>query len=772
MNRRFVLSALTAAGALVVGWGVLPPRARVGSRDMLPVVEGEIGLNGWIKISTTDHHVVLAMHRSEMGQGVHTALPMLVAEELSVPLEHVRLIPAGPDTLYGNIAMFVGGLPLHPSATEPGRESLGARAGTWFVSKVARELGINVTGGSSSVADAWDALRMAAATVRAQLLGAAALKWKLAVDELTVTDGVISHSSGPSARFGELARAAASLPPGDVRFKDPSTWTVIGRSLPRPDVPSKCNGQARFGIDVREPGQVFAALRMPGPFGGSPAAIKNEDEVLRRPGVLRVMRLRPAAGAPPSVAVIARTTWHAMQAARALQIEWHAPPHDPAVGLLESARILRHLEAQARQAHEASAGQAFYALGDVDLAEREAQQRGADGGVLRVDATYRVPYLAHATMEPMNCTAQWRGGRLTVWAPTQTPGMARAAAARVLGLAESDVTVHVTLLGGGFGRRLEQDFVVQAALLAPHTGGAPVQVVWSREDDMKHDFYRPAAVAVMRAVLDPRGDPQSLRLTSAGDAITPRWLERGLPALAGPVDMPDRTTSEGLFDLPYGVPNQRIAHVATRSGVPVGFWRSVGHSHNAFFSESFIDELAHAAKKDPVAYRLGLLRLMPRHAAVLKLAAEKAGWGSPLPAGQARGVALHESFGTIVAQVLEVSLDAGQPRVHRVVCALDCGVAVNPGIIAQQMEGSIVFGLSAALHGRIDIVQGEVQQTNYPNYPVLTLARTPVIETYIVSSTHAPTGVGEPGTPPVAPALANALFVLTGKRLRELPLQV
>jgi isoquinoline 1-oxidoreductase beta subunit len=258
MKRRFMLSALTAGGALVVGWGMLPPRARVGSRDMLPVVDGEIGLNGWIRISTADHQVVLAMHRSEMGQGVHTALPMLVAEELSVPLEHVRIIPAGPDKLYGNVALFVGHLPLHPSATEPGRESLGTHAGTWFVSKLARELGINVTGGSSSVADAWDALRTAAATVRAQLLGAAALKWKLAVDELTITEGVISHSSGPSARFGELARAAASLPPGDVRFKDPGTWTVIGRSLPRPDVPPKCTGQARFGLDVREPGQVFA----------------------------------------------------------------------------------------------------------------------------------------------------------------------------------------------------------------------------------------------------------------------------------------------------------------------------------------------------------------------------------------------------------------------------------------------------------------------------------------------------------------------------------
>jgi isoquinoline 1-oxidoreductase subunit beta len=291
MKRRFFLSALTAAGALVVGWGTLPPRSRLGSRDLLPTETGEVGLNGWLKI-TTDHHVVLAMHRSEMGQGVHTALPMLVAEELSVPLDHIRLTPARPDKLYGNVAMFVGSLPLHPTDTEPGRESLGARAGTWFVSKIARELGINVTGGSSSVADAWEALRMAAATARAQLLGAAALKWKLAVDELTITDGVVSHSSGPSARFGELARAAAALPPGDIEFKDPSTWTVIGRSLPRPDIPPKCNGQARFGIDVREPGQVFAALRMPGPFGGSPAAWRAACDAAAARGWLPPLRGR------------------------------------------------------------------------------------------------------------------------------------------------------------------------------------------------------------------------------------------------------------------------------------------------------------------------------------------------------------------------------------------------------------------------------------------------------------------------------------------------
>jgi isoquinoline 1-oxidoreductase beta subunit len=336
------------------------------------------------------------------------------------------------------------------------------------------------------------------------------------------------------------------------------------------------------------------------------------------------------------------------------------------------------------------------------------------------------------------------------------------------------VTLHVTYLGGGFGRRLDIDFVGQAVRVALETGGRPVQLLWPREEDIGHDFYRPAGVAVLRASLDAQGALTALQIASAGDAVMPRWLERALPALAGPVDIPDKTTSEGLFDIPYGVPNQRIAHVATRSGVPVGYWRSVGHSHNAFFSESFIDELAVDAHQDPIAYRLALLKEAPRHAAVLRLVAEKAGWPGHaktrvLPAGQARGVALHESFGSIVAQVVEVSLASGQPRVHRVVCAADVGVVVNPAIVAQQLEGGIVFGLSAALYGRIDIEASVVRQRNFPDYRLLTLAQTPRIETHLVASSHYPGGVGEIGTPPVAPALGNALFALTGQRQRSLP---
>jgi isoquinoline 1-oxidoreductase beta subunit len=373
-------------------------------------------------------------------------------------------------------------------------------------------------------------------------------------------------------------------------------------------------------------------------------------------------------------------------------------------------------------------------------------------------------------MEPMNCTAQVKDGRVEIWVPTQVPQMARDMAAKVAQVDKDQVTVHVTQLGGGFGRRLEVDFVGQAVQVAMACEGQPVQLSWSREEDMGHDFYRPMHLAKFQASLDAQGQVTSLRIKSAGDAITPRWMARAVPALSGPIDMPDKTTSEGLFDLPYGFASQHMSHVATQSGVPVGFWRSVGHSHNAFFSESFIDELAVATQQDPLAFRLNWLKDAPRHAAVLQLAADKAGWGTALPAGRARGIALHESFGSIVAQVAEVSQSEGQIRVHRVVCAMDCGTVVNPGTVAQQVESSVIFGLSAALFGKIDIVGGVVQQTNFPSYRLVTLNQAPQVETHIVPSTRHPAGVGEPALPPLAPAVGNALFALTGKRQRALPL--
>ena len=766
-RRTLILSGLGAGAALIVGWGVMPPRSRQGRADTLPIAAGEVGLNGWIKIAA-DGTVMLAMNRSEMGQGVHTALAMLVADELDVSLAKVRLIQAGPDKLYGNVAGFVGTLPFHPSDSEPGAETRTVKTGQWLVAKVARELGINMTGGSSTVADAWDVLRLAAATARAQLLGAASLKWRLPADELVISDGVIAHGSDPKAHFGEFAKAAAAMPVSNVRVKEAKDWKLIGTRAPRIDVVAKSNGTAEFGIDVRLPNLLYAVVRHCPMLGGSPGAV-NPDAAMKLAGVERVVRLGTFAGSTDALAVVGRSTWHAKQGAQALQVEWQAPP----AGVLSSAAIMKALEASARAAAKDQGGLAFYSRGDVIAAAKSA--------VRRVEQVYRAPYLAHATMEPINCTARVTGEgaarRVEVWAPTQMPGAARAIAARAAGVGERDVTVHVTYLGGGFGRRLDVDFIGQAVRIALETDGRPVQLVWPREEDFTHDFYRPAGVAVMQASLDAQGLPTSLGVTSAGDAISPRWMERTLPQLAGPIDLPDKTTSEGLFDQLYGIANQRIAHVATHSGVPIGFWRAVGHSHNAFFSESFIDELAFEAKQDPVAFRLALLKEAPRHAAVLKLAAEKAGWpghGSarPLAAGRARGVALHESFGSVVAQVVEVSLVAGQPRVHRVVCAADVGIAVNPGIVAQQMESGVIFGLSAALFGRIDIDGSVVRQRNFPDYAMLKLADSPRIETHLIASTRHPSGVGEPGTPPIAPALANALFALTGKRPRELPLQV
>ena len=388
-----------------------------------------------------------------------------------------------------------------------------------------------------------------------------------------------------------------------------------------------------------------------------------------------------------------------------------------------------------------------------------------------MEAVYGSPFLAHATMEPMNCTVRITGNRAEAWVPTQSAEGSLAALAEATGFPLSQCDVYKMDLGGGFGRRGgHQEYVDQAAQVAKKFPGKPIKLVWSREEDMTHDFYRPMHLAKFQASIDAQGEVSSLRIKSAGDAITPRWMARAAPHLSGPIDMPDKTASEGLFDLPYGFLNQHMSHVATKSGVPVGFWRSVGHSHNAFFSESFIDELAAATKQDPLAFRLKLLKDAPRYAAVLKLAAGKAAWGQALPAGRARGIALHESFGSIVAQVAEVSLSNGQIRVHRVVCAIDCGTVVNPGTVAQQVESSVIYGLSAALFGKVDIVGGVVQQSNFPNYPIVSLSQAPTVETHIVPSTRHPAGVGEPAVPPIAPAVGNALFTLTGKRQRALPL--
>jgi isoquinoline 1-oxidoreductase subunit beta len=748
-RRTMILSGLAGVGALLVGWGVMPARSRLGKGELLLPQTGEVALNGWIKIAQ-DGSVLMAMPRSEMGQGVHTALPMLVAEELDVPLSQVRIVQSGMDAIYGNVAMFVASLPFHPNQDG----STLVNTGEWMTGKLARELGVIVTGGSSSVADAWGSVRIAAATARAQLAQAASAKLGVSVEQLVFDGGKIS-GGGKSINFAALAADAAAVSVSDVKLKDAKAFKLVGKAAPRADVPAKVNGTAQFGMDVRLPGMVYAAVKLCPMLGGSPGAF-NADAALKIKGVERVVQLPAAGGGTAGLAVIGATTWHARQGAAAIDVQWQQRP----LGALNSEQIEKELVQIATQ----GGGFAFHSRSDADAAEQGASRK--------VEALYSAPYLAHATMEPMNCTAQLKDGKLTLWVPTQVPQMARDAAAKVAGIGKDDVTVNVTLLGGGFGRRLEVDFVEQAVHVAKHTAGRPVQLVYSREEDMTHDVYRPAHAALLRASVDTNGRIASLRIQSAGDAITPRWFERALPLLAGPVDAPDKTTAEGLFDLPYDFGHQHMSHSATKMGVPVGYWRSVGHSHNAFFSESFVDELAHATQTDPLAFRRQHLTSehAKRHLAVLNLAAEKAGWGKKLPEGHAHGIAMHESFNSVVAQVVQVSMLNGVPRVHKVVCAVDCGQVVNPGIVAQQMEGSVVYALSAALWGKIDIVGGEVQQKNYPQYRMLKLSETPVVETHLVPSTAKPTGIGEPAVPPLAPALANALFALTGKRARSLPL--
>ncbi len=750
-RRNILLSAVGIGGALLVGWGVMPQRSRMGKGDLMLPTSGDVALNGWLKIAA-DGSVVMAMPRSEMGQGVHTALPMLVAEELDMPLVKVRIEQSGLDKIYGNVAMFVAALPFHPKDSEADHQTTVVKTGEWIVGKVARELGVVVTGGSSSVADAWGPVRLAAATVRAQLVAAAATQWGVGAEQVTINQGVLT-AGGKSGHFGQFMTAAAAVSPGKVQVKDRKDFKLLGTSAARTDVPAKVTGKAQFGADVRVPGMVYAAVRLSPMLGGAPSTV-DSSKALAIPGVERVVTFAGLAGGTAGLAVIGISSWHAKQGALALEVQWQQRP----LGALDTDVIAKQLSDTAAE----GGGFTFHSRGSVDDAEQAATRK--------IEALYSAPYLAHATMEPMNCTAQVLDGKVTVWAPTQVPQMARDIAAQVAGVSKDAVTVNVTMLGGGFGRRLEVDFVAQAVRVAMDCQGRAVQLLYSREEDMTHDFYRPAQAALLRASIDTSGAVRSLRIQSAGDAITPRWFERAFPLLAGPVDGPDKTTSEGLFDLPYNFAHQHMSHTATKSGVPVGFWRSVGHSHNAFFSESFVDELAYAVQTDPLEFRRRALAQAPRHLVVLNLAVAQSDWGRPLPAGHALGMALHESFGSVVAMVTQVSQQADKLRVHRVVCAIDCGTVVNPGIVAQQVESSVVFGLGAVLYGRIDIVQGQVQQTNFPNYPVISLAQAPVVQTHIVPSTAMPTGVGEPALPPLAPAVANALYALTGKRARSLPI--
>lgn len=743
-RRRFILGGLGLTGALMVGWGVMPPRQRLNASKPLPVSNGEVAMNGWIKIAQ-DGTVSVAMHRSEMGQGIHTALQMLVAEELDVPMSMVKPMYVPADKIYGSMAALADGLPFHPDD-----QGSVKRVAQWVTLKFARELGLQMTGGSSSVKDAWQPMREAGATARAMLVAAAAKKWNVAVAECTTKDGVVRHSSGKHASYGELAADAVNSKPGDIRLKRPQDFKIIGKSQPRTDAAPKGDGSAQFGIDARPEGMLYAAIKQSPTIGGR---IKSFDAaaVKSMQGVVQVIDFSME-GAVAGLAVVAQSYWQAKQALDKLPVIWDDGEH----AQLSTESIFKDFASKL----DSESGFAYYKAGDVD-----ATLTGT-GIAKTIEAEYRAPFLAHAAMEPINCTAQLKDGKLQIWVSTQVPGVATDVAAKVAKLKSEDVTLHMAYLGGGFGRRLEVDMVAQAARIAMETKGAPVKLIWSREEDTTHDMYRPAALARFKAGLDSAGKLLAYDNKSVSGSITHQVLKRTF-GLAGAG--PDKTTAEGEFDMPYEIPHQRIRHVIAPSPVALGFWRSVGHSHNAFFKESFIDEIAHAANQDSLTFRRALLKDHPRHLAVLDAAVQKA--GKPAE-GRAHGLALHESFGSIVAQVAEVSVQEGQIRVHKVVCAVDCGIAVNPNIIAQQMESAVVFGLSAALYGEITIKDGKVVQSNFNDYQVLRMNEAPAVETIIIKSAELPQGVGEPGVPPIAPAVANALFSLTGKRLRSLPLKL
>jgi isoquinoline 1-oxidoreductase beta subunit len=752
-RRTLIFSTAGAAGALVVGWSLMPPRQRLATATPRPATDQRMPLNGWVGIGADDR-VVVAMPKSEMGQGTHTGLAMLVAEELDADWSRVQIEPSTIDGIYFNQATVVDALPFHPDDEGALKQLAG-----WLTAKSMREVGLMVTGGSSSIKDLWLPMRQAGASARAMLVSAAAQAWGVAQAEVRVADGVLSHASGRQARMSEFAAAAASMAmPSDPLLKTPAQFKLIGRPKPRLEAAAKSRGEAVFGLDVQPPGLRYASIRMCPTLGGQVATFDAEP-ALGLPGVKRVLAVPGFHGGTAGVATIADTPWHALNALEKVRITWDEKV--PAAAF-SSAQAMERLT----QTLDQDDGFAFHRTGDVEAALK--------GAARTLTAEYRAPWLAHATLEPQNCTVQLKDGKATVWAPTQVPDLARRVAASVLGIPTDHVEVQVPLLGGGFGRRLDVDFIAQAAFIALAGDGWPVQTFWTRAEDTAHDFYRPAAVSRFKAGLNAAGQLVAWHNVSAGQAVTPQIMGRlfGLPG-AGP----DKTTAEGAFDQAYEWPNARIAHAAVDLPMPVGFWRSVGHSHQAFFKECFLDEVAAAVGQDPVAFRMALLQRHPRHQAVLGRVAALAGWGQPLlqaPGGgrRALGVALHQSFGSIVGQVAEVSLAADRAiRVHRVSCVIDCGTAVNPNLVRQQMEGAVVVGLSAALYGRITAENGRVQQSNFHDYPVLRMDACPVIDTEIIASSQPPQGVGEPGTPPIAPAVANALFALTGHRLRALPLE-
>ena len=699
-RREFVGAGIGAAAGLVIGF-YLPHKGESQKNSFSP--------NAYLRI-TPDNKITIVVARSEMGQGVRTALPMILAEELEADWKQIEVEQAGASTLYGD----------------------------------------QTTGGSASIRTTWDPMRKAGASAREMLISAAALTWSVPRSTCTAEAGHIKHAaSNRSLSYGELVAKASTLPvPSDVTLKQSKDYKIVGQRLPRLDSLAKVKGEAIYGIDFRLPGMKYAVLSRCPLIAGKVTAI-DDKESKKISGVSYVGKIGDSA-----VAVVADSVWSAMEGRRVLNVSWDEGPNKD----LNSAAILASLKQAASKK-----GANLYAAGEPGKVSGR-----------HISAEYVLPFMAHAPMEPGNCTAHFQGSKCELWAPTQVPQDCRDSVATAIGLDPDQVKVNVTLMGGGFGRRLEHDYAVEAAQVSKAIN-APVKVIWTREDDMRCSTYRPASLHQLSATLDGTGLPVALTHRIIAPSITgqkgqpvPNNVDPDLPDEAGPV---------------YGIPNYAIEYVMTETPVPLGWMRSVYALQAAFALESFVDELALAAGKDPLKYRLQLLAKdqdlayftttwhTARMRAVLQLAAEKAGWDKPLPAGHYRGIACFACFQTYMAEVVEITMENTQPKVHRVVAAVDCGQVVNPAILEQQIQGGVVYGLSNALRAQITIDKGRIVQGNFDDYAPLRMDETPVVEVYAMPSQEPPTGIGEPSLPPVAPALCNAIYAATKKRIRTLPIQ-
>jgi isoquinoline 1-oxidoreductase beta subunit len=699
-RRDFLKTSAALGGGLVLGVVLPDPFLEPAAAQATTFAP-----NAWVKIGA-DNSITILSARSEMGQGVYTAMPMLVAEELEVDLGKIKVEIAPAAAPYINTM-----------------------------------LGGQITGGSTSVAEGYDKLRLAGAQARTMLVAAAAQKWSVDASACRAQDGVVLGPAGQKAAYGEVAEAASRLPvPTEVKLKEPKDCRYVGKSINRLDTPPKVNGTAEFGLDVKLPGMLYASLAQCPVIGGKPVSF-DATKAKAMPGVKHVVQITDG------VAVVADSWWRAKTARDALAITWDEGPGKA----LNSAGVSAGLRAAA-----ARPGAVFKKQGDVEA--------GLAGAAKKLEAEYELPFLAHAAMEPMNFTADVRKDSCLVYGPTQFQQMAAGVAAQASGLTPEQVTVRTTFLGGGFGRRIDVDFIAQAVEISKAVG-APVKLLWTRQDDVTHDFYRPTSYHRLSGGLDAQGRPVAIKFHMTSPSVTARLF----PSVVNNGIDPFMTEAAAV---PYDIPHQLADVVIHDTGLRVGYWRSVSHALNAFAYESFMDELAAAAGKDPYAFRLALLDKQPRLKRVLQMAAESSGWGTPLPAGRFRGIGLMEGYGTSMAQVAEVSVVGKTVRVHKVVVAADLGKMVNPNIVRQQLESSIIFGLGAVLYGEITLKDGRVQQSNFHDYQVVRMPDSPTIEMHLVEGNEKPAGIGEPGTALVGPAVANAVFAATGQRLRKLPLRL